>query len=191
MAPKTVPLEFDKTIDTVSPRLLDHPEIQAEYGQLAEGVIRLLCLQPGVGNDGIHCELIATNLSDNPVYEAISYAWGTSNMLTMNLNKKRMWVGHNLLACLQHLRHKDSARIIWVDAICINQSDAIEKSSQVSIMSRIYHSASRTLLWLGESVPDQLYPRHHVWDEVEPHKNSEHALNTMNVHALKTTSICS
>ncbi|EFQ96863.1 ankyrin and HET domain-containing protein [Nannizzia gypsea CBS 118893] len=38
---------------------------------------------------------------------------------------------------------------LWVDQVCINQTDPEERSSQVDLMHRIYHQAAFTLLWLG------------------------------------------
>lgn len=43
----------------------------------------------------------------------------------------------------------DTQVYVWADAICINQSDVIEKSAQVALMGDIYASAARTLVWLG------------------------------------------
>lgn len=44
----------------------------------------------------------------------------------------------------------------WIDAICINQKDKMEKSKQVRLMESIYRSANRVIVWLGES--DDLTP---------------------------------
>ncbi|KAK0713942.1 heterokaryon incompatibility protein-domain-containing protein [Lasiosphaeria miniovina] len=46
---------------------------------------------------------------------------------------------------------------IWADAICINQSDLAEKSSQVALMSSIYSSAARVVGWLGEAAGESNY----------------------------------
>ncbi|KAH7063709.1 hypothetical protein B0J12DRAFT_563004 [Macrophomina phaseolina] len=43
-------------------------------------------------------------------------------------------------------------RILWVDAICINQDDLEERAAQVKIMSRIYDKALEVLVWLGEGL---------------------------------------
>lgn len=39
--------------------------------------------------------------------------------------------------------------LIWIDAICINQSDVEEKGTQVSMMDLIYSRASFVVAWLG------------------------------------------
>lgn len=39
---------------------------------------------------------------------------------------------------------------MWIDAICINQEDLGERSSQVSFMTNIYAAAARVVVWLGK-----------------------------------------
>ena len=60
----------------------------------------------------------------------------------------------NLESALGHLRlpHKD--RLLWCDAICINQLDASEKAMQVARMHEIYRDAGQVLVWLGEEDED-------------------------------------
>jgi hypothetical protein len=55
----------------------------------------------------------------------------------------------NLGAALQRLRREDEVRIVWIDALCINQNDLDERASQVSFMREIYASARRVVVWLG------------------------------------------
>ena len=43
----------------------------------------------------------------------------------------------------------DRSLQIWADAVCINQNDVDERSSQVSIMSDIYQEAKKCQIWLG------------------------------------------
>jgi hypothetical protein len=55
----------------------------------------------------------------------------------------------NLESALRHLRLSDQQRTLWVDALCINQSDITERGSQVQLMADIYTAVSRVLIWLG------------------------------------------
>ena len=48
-----------------------------------------------------------------------------------------------------YLYKPEPQRPIWVDAICINQSDAEEKAVQIPLMHRIYSSAQTVLVWPG------------------------------------------
>jgi hypothetical protein len=44
----------------------------------------------------------------------------------------------------------DGRRVLWIDAICINQKDNKERTVQVRLLSRIYRNAARVVVWLGE-----------------------------------------
>ena len=43
------------------------------------------------------------------------------------------------------------SRLVWIDSVCINQKDPLDKNQQVALMSKIYQQATRTLAWLGDS----------------------------------------
>ncbi|KAH9208044.1 heterokaryon incompatibility protein-domain-containing protein [Leptodontidium sp. 2 PMI_412] len=58
----------------------------------------------------------------------------------------------NLETALRYFRLETEVRILWADAICINQRDDSEKNVQVSIMGDIYRSCSKCLAWLGEDL---------------------------------------
>jgi len=64
---------------------------------------------------------------------------------------KYIKVSKNCKDALQKLRYRDRERFLWVDAIAINQQDNEEKSHQVAFMGKIYKSADRALIWLGEA----------------------------------------
>jgi hypothetical protein len=116
--------------------------------------IRLLKLEPGVRDADIHCSLVHEFLKDKPPYEALSYTWGDA--------KKRRDIfmdGHifsittNLEIALRYLRKSDEARMLWVDALCINQEDPEERTQQVQKMRDIFWSSQHVLAWTGE--PDE------------------------------------
>jgi hypothetical protein len=48
----------------------------------------------------------------------------------------------------------ESRFTMWVDQLCINQDDLVEKSAQVSLMGEIYQKAKRFLVWLGNQSKD-------------------------------------
>jgi hypothetical protein len=113
--------------------------------------IRLCALEPGSGSDPICCAIHEAHLfpSVSQPYEAISYTW-SGPKTDIICNGSRLSIGGNLHTALAHLRNEDIPRIIWVDEICINQADPIERSSQVMIMDSIYQLAERVVVWLGE-----------------------------------------
>lgn len=59
-------------------------------------------------------------------------------------------VGQNLHSALRNLRRPDGERVLWVDALCINQRDPLEKAKQIPLVSRIYEQATSVVIWLGE-----------------------------------------
>jgi hypothetical protein len=62
----------------------------------------------------------------------------------------------NLWKALSDLRLRNKIRILWADALCINQSDEKEKSAQVQMMGEIYRKARKAIIHLGsaEDLPD-------------------------------------
>jgi hypothetical protein len=66
------------------------------------------------------------------------------------VNGVQLHVTRNLHAPLRRLRLESETRRVWVNALCINQDDPVEKSEQVQMMRDVCQQASRTLVWLGE-----------------------------------------
>ena len=110
-------------------------------------------------------------LTDHPVrsevaYSALSYTWGPptagadcyileaekSNERSCDIcvNGKLLSVTPNLRDALIRLRSSNPKGLLWVDAICINQDDLVERGSQVNIMSEIYGQSTEVVVWLGE-----------------------------------------
>ena len=112
--------------------------------------IRLAILQPGPRNASIRVKLGRSAFAERPKYEALSYTWGRADDLrAIELNGTRVEVRKNLALALVHLRHTSEERVLWIDAICINQADLEERNRQVELMSYIYARAKRVLVWLG------------------------------------------
>ncbi|KAK3351771.1 heterokaryon incompatibility protein-domain-containing protein [Neurospora tetraspora] len=116
--------------------------------------IRLLELLPANSlQDPIQCRLNTTQLSIETEYIALSYVWGDPTATSpITVNGLPFQATYNLCAALRRIRSKSNLpTTLWVDAICINQSDNDEKSAQVPLMRDIYHNASLVTIWLGES----------------------------------------
>lgn len=117
--------------------------------------IRLLRLFGSTDDGPVHAQLDTVSfLSDNrPSYEAISYRWAeVSGQREMILNGLQFDAPASAVKVLRQFRPKDpnGFRLIWIDAVCINQSDLVEKGQQVQIMGEIYKSCSGALIWLGD-----------------------------------------
>jgi hypothetical protein len=122
------------------------------YSPLADSdEIRLLCLQPRTAGETIKCTIQHIKLSTEAHYEALSYMWGPRDFGTIEINSALCEVRVNLWQALFHLRLENKPRILWIDALCINQADINERNHQVTQMGKIYRNASRVVVWLGES----------------------------------------
>lgn len=115
--------------------------------------IRLLYLLPSSSDaDVIECSMKWHEVSSLPAYTAVSYAWG-SNAFSHSIvvNDTREEVTQSAHEVLANLRSRWRTRILWIDAICIKQSDASDKAEQIPLMPTIYERAARTVVWLGPS----------------------------------------
>ncbi|KAL5361270.1 ankyrin repeat-containing domain protein [Aspergillus floccosus] len=83
-------------------------------------------------------------------YEALSYTWGSMiKSDTILIDGKMSEVTSNLYIAMQYLRFKDRDRVMWIDALCIDQGNAEERGHQVLHMPEIYKQAERVIIWLG------------------------------------------
>jgi hypothetical protein len=114
--------------------------------------IRLLELEPAENPQILRCRIIHVPFRNRPKYEALSYTWGSPELTgTILLNGTPMAIRPNLHDALLALRRDHKPRLIWADAICIDQSNLAERERQVRFMDSIYARAARVLIWLGEA----------------------------------------
>jgi hypothetical protein len=141
------------------PRPLDFPTFE----------FRLLTLLPAgeaEADDGIiRCSLRYNFLIERyddttgdtfsvPDYVALSYCWGDPSITRLIIvNDLPVQVTTNLEAALRALRHQ-KVETVWIDALCINQLDLLERGLQVMRMGLIYSNASYVIAWVGEEADD-------------------------------------
>lgn len=114
--------------------------------------MRLLELEPRSSTD-IHIQLKHVKLGEHPDFEALSYSWGTDlSKVPIWCNQRKFSIPRSLWVALNRLRkpHSGQSRLLWADAICINQDDMEEKTAQVQLMRQIYGAAKLVIVWLGE-----------------------------------------
>jgi hypothetical protein len=131
------------------------------YKLLRNDYVRLVKVLPGGFHDPLHCEILEADLNLQPVYDALSYVWGDpKSTVRIKLHGHDFPVTQNLDCALRYFRDGQFARIIWVDALCINQNDIQERNSQVKRMHRIYKLATTVFIWTGEERVDDhpLFP---------------------------------
>ncbi|BAE63736.1 unnamed protein product [Aspergillus oryzae RIB40] len=123
-----------------------------------QNTIRMLRLLPHKDRTApIKCELIEHPLKERKgqAYEALSYVWGsTENPSSIYVNSYALEVTSNLHAALSRLRYQRFSRLLWVDAICIDQKSNVEKEQQIQLMANIYGKAENVIVWLGEEEND-------------------------------------
>jgi len=139
-----------------------YPKVRSAKG-LKNKCIRLFLLHPGGFDDDIQITITLPVFDldkEYPFeYEALSYAWGSEEdpvAIIVNRNFK-LHVTRNLESALRHLRYQHVPRILWIDAICINQKDVNERSHQVSFMGDVYRRARQVVIWLGLEENDSTY----------------------------------
>jgi len=118
---------------------------------------RLVRLFKGDDRSEIRCELFDAWADSNILipYEALSYAWGSLHKtITIEVNGCTLAVTSNLFSALLHLRDREQDRILWIDAISIDQQNKEERGHQVKYMAEIYRNAQRVVVWLGPSTPE-------------------------------------
>lgn len=117
---------------------------------LLDRQIRMLELHPGSGEEAIKTSLITSDIFNNPGFEAVSYVWGDQTVRKqISCEGADITVTENLHDALLHMRLPQTPRLIWADAICINQNDDEEKIHQVGMMGKIYATATHTVIFLG------------------------------------------
>ncbi|KAF2808143.1 uncharacterized protein BDZ99DRAFT_445314, partial [Mytilinidion resinicola] len=128
------------------------PRRQPRYEPLLlEHEIRLLIIEPGKGEEKISCELRHVCLTDGPQFEALSYVWGDSReQRDIICGGSEVDIGINLFEALEGLRLPDRERVLWIDALGINQADIKERTHQVLQIGDVYSTAQRVLIWLGK-----------------------------------------
>lgn len=116
----------------------------------AVDAFRLVVLEAGDSKDVIRCRLVDASHSDNLDYEALSYTWGDPSPCSeIILDRNIISVRQNLWHAFYYLRSPFEDRMLWVDAVCIDQTSTSERNHQVRQMKNIYRRASTVIVWLG------------------------------------------
>ncbi|KAK3989028.1 heterokaryon incompatibility protein-domain-containing protein [Cladorrhinum sp. PSN332] len=132
--------------------------------------IRILTIHPSQSlNAPLEGSLGIANLNTHPTYDALSYTWTTdpdpdhtsssSSSIPSSVclfsspssPPSNLTISHNCALALRRLRHPTQPRKLWIDAVCINQSDLSERAQQVSLMARIFCTARKVAVYTGES----------------------------------------
>jgi Heterokaryon incompatibility protein (HET) len=121
--------------------------------------IRLIDIQPGGYEEPIRLTLQYATLGEDRLrFDALSYCWGEMKDFQLvllnesdNSQPREMFVNRNLFSALRRFRSQTASRRLWIDLLCINQTDMQERTLQVALMGDIFASADSVCVWLGES----------------------------------------
>ena len=156
-----VPTTDNISTDVFIYRALKHDEQEIRVVGLA--------LSSTSSDSPIELRIEHIKLQDSPKYWALSYTWdapfeglppewndpnATRTIYVDGLPFEIRW---NLEAALRHMRDANMFKLpFWIDAICINQPDTLERNQQVQMMGEIYANALGTWVWLGPEREDRL-----------------------------------
>ncbi|KAF2088450.1 HET-domain-containing protein [Saccharata proteae CBS 121410] len=99
--------------------------------------------------------MAVVRLSHCVVFSALSYTWGSQvRDVAIHCDGAQLLITRNLAHALLRIRSEQTARVLWVDAVCINQDCLQERAQQVGLMRRIYECATSVVIWLGEASED-------------------------------------
>lgn len=133
--------------------LNDHkPGLPAyQYAALTDtDSIRLVRLAPRGSDDPVTFEIVPCTLRADTSFKALSYTWRPDKPHhTVDCGRSTLEIGHNLWSALRHIRDESLEQHVWIDAICIDQSNNSERAQQVQMMRQIYEAAEETIVWLG------------------------------------------
>ncbi|KAH8748324.1 heterokaryon incompatibility protein-domain-containing protein [Hyaloscypha finlandica] len=142
--------------------------------------IRLLRLEWRIQFSKLSCSLLDFQLDEAPSYEALSHTWGAEPpSIPLTVDGATILVTRNVQEFLWYSRSFYHPKYFWIDAVCINQKDNTEKSSQLPLMKDIYSKASRTVVWL--TGPETLKPVDDIRFSLSTLAGSFPGLNTMDV----------
>jgi hypothetical protein len=133
-------------------RSYQHADLDRRQGSQ----IRLLRLLPGRYSDDVHCYLFNAHLELEPEYDAVSYTWAddtgdASSSRKIWVSKDVLMVTANCQRTLRRLRNQYASRTLWVDSVCINQTNLQERYHQVGQMKEVYQQAAQVLIYAREA----------------------------------------
>jgi hypothetical protein len=149
---RTVNMAISQALGSPASSLYD-PRGTAGFDE-AGTQFRLLYLMPLAEEEPrIRCHLKVASLGDemSGTYEALSYVWGNqTDTLPILVNGVEFSCTRSLHGALQQLAPKQGSRVLWADAICIDQTNNRERTRQVQHMQWIYTNAAAALAFLGD-----------------------------------------
>ncbi|KAI9155639.1 Heterokaryon incompatibility protein [Paramyrothecium foliicola] len=123
------------------------------YCPLKDTEIRVVKIHPLVGTQSlVSCDIVQAPL-ESLSFAALSYAWGDpANTMQIRVDNQLFGVTTNLEIYMRKAATTSGHiedEYLWIDALCIDQSNITERNAQVQRMGAIYAHARQVIVWLG------------------------------------------
>lgn len=138
---------------------------------------RVIDLKPGRFEDKLECNVRAVDLSEGPVYEALSYTWKETayarahasiwtkevdeTFRSMSQYSHAVYCGNSFIKvnvglrdALRRLRDPVETKTYWIDQLSIDQNNLSERAFQVQGIEQVYNRARRVIVWTGDEDED-------------------------------------
>ncbi|KAF2111417.1 hypothetical protein BDV96DRAFT_649977 [Lophiotrema nucula] len=129
--------------------------------------IRLLHIEPSATNNlPLEVTFVHTTLGESPEFEVLSYvASNTGQTAGLVIDGNIQFITNELFNILYRFRKHNSSRLLWLDQLCINSHDLVEKSHQISLLKEICGAATQIIAYLGPEADNShlLYERIADW----------------------------
>lgn len=147
--------------------------------------IRLFHLDPNIASpsDLVTGTIVHVSLDDkldceaDTCYDTISYTWGSPELSEKVLIDGRILpvtlsASNALIStCLE-----EEIRRVWIDSVCINQTDLEERAQQVLLMGQIYRAGCINVIYLGNTDIPGTYKAleniHAIYEEIRADTNN-------------------
>ncbi|KAI0427872.1 heterokaryon incompatibility protein-domain-containing protein [Xylaria sp. FL1042] len=104
---------------------------------------------------------------DIPEFTAVSYTWdhpptpvssiaisNNDSALSSSSAASSLPLSQTLHGLFKELRARSGVSVLWIDALCIDQSNPVERAAQVALMGRVFSRARHVMIWLGPSTAE-------------------------------------
>jgi hypothetical protein len=144
-----VVLPAAKEVSSVPIHTTKEPHCQYRRSNyILEQEICLVDVRPGISSDPVRCQMLHVKLKDDHAYEAVSYTWADKrgddrNSKTVCFPHTTMLISvtFNCEAALRQLRKPGNPRRVWIDAICLDQTNVHKRNHQINMMAEVFLKA--------------------------------------------------
>jgi len=175
--------------------------------------IRLIALFPSTGlyDSKCSCYLVEAPVHNLPPFEAVSYFWGDvrdqnhaivldqyvglayGNNIHRSPRTERSTfpLTETLARILADLTPESGLRLLWIDAICIDQSNKLEKAAQIPMMGQIYSMATRVVICFPGLCPHHVVNARIAVDKLRSWRHKIHETRELLVREEGTEGVAS